>query len=190
MPTMRRTVLPLKNAATSSCAAAGVARASVRISRSLLTRPAWLRSISAKPASIMFGSERLIGEGRGRWALYHDERAICGLMAAIAGLRELVEGADELGVIARLDRLLYVLDRAHDRGFDHLADRHVLVDRKVLHHVLEALLDLVDLVIGERPVARLAREPELGVTNLRHDHDLGDAGRIRTRRCGWLAAGL
>jgi hypothetical protein len=72
----------------------------------------------------------LIGEGRGRRALDHDESAVCGLVTTITRLGELIERADKLGAVARLDRLFNLLNRGHDGGFDHLADWHVLVDGK------------------------------------------------------------
>src|SRR4030095_10593630 len=119
-------------------------------------------------------------------------------MAGVAGSSEIVIGGNEPGAVARLDRALDFADGRHDGGFDHLANRDVLILRKVLDHVLEAFLQLVDLIIRQIPVADVAGEPELGVPDLRHDHDVGEPrcigpfrriGAFRARIARWSGKG-
>ena len=63
-------------------------------------------------------------------------------------------------------------------GFDHLADRHVLVFGNTLGDVLEQFLQFVDLIIRKLPIARVAGEPKLGVMALDVHHELDEARRI------------
>jgi len=96
------------------------------------------------------------------WGANDDEGAVGRLVTSVACVCELVERAHELAAIARLDGFFHLGNRRHDGGPDHLADRHLLVDGKVLDHVLKAFLQLVDLVVRHVPVAHVARKPELG----------------------------
>src|SRR6266508_2914758 len=174
---MSRTVLPRKKAATSSCwAAAGAAASAPRT-----IHDAGSNLFTVRPPAAIAGrgswplrSERLIGKRRARRPLDHDERPVRALMAGVAGGSEIVVGGDEAGAVAPLDRALDFADGRHDGAFDHLTHRHVLILRKVLDHVLEAFLQFVDLVVRQITVADIAGEPELGVPDLRHDHDVGE----------------
>src|SRR5262245_66241461 len=96
-------------------------------------------------------------------------------MAAVAGGRELVVAGDELRAILPLDGALDILDRRHGQVVDHAAYRNALVVRNELPCIFERFLELIGLIVGKLPVARVARVPQLRVMGLDRDHEIEDA---------------
>jgi hypothetical protein len=107
----------------------------------------------------------------------------------LGNARELVEGARERLAVACLDGGFDVTDRRHGGRLDHLADRHLLVDRDALGDVLEQFLEFVGLIVRKLPVARVAGEPELRVMALNQHHEFDEARLIGLRRLADGAAG-
>src|SRR5262245_14303733 len=128
--------------------------------------------------SFLLGRERLVWERHAGRPLDHDEAAFRALMAVVAGVRELVVAGNELRAILRLDGALDSLDRRHGQVIDHAAHRNALVIRNELASVFERFLELIDLIVGELPIARIARVPELGVMVLDRDHEIDEAWSV------------
>src|SRR5262245_2695065 len=128
--------------------------------------------------SFLPGRERLVREGRATGPLDNDEAAFRPLMAAVAGVRELVVAGDELRAILRLDGALDSLDRRHGQVVDHAAHRNALVIRNEFAGVFERFLELIGLIVGKLPVARVARIPQLRVMVLDRDHEIDEAWSV------------
>jgi len=80
-------------------------------------------------------------------------------MAGVAGAGQLVERDGEFGAASGGDRLFQFLDRRIDVGLDHVGDRNAVTGRELPFGVFQALLDLVNFIGREVPVAVLPGKP-------------------------------
>ena len=89
-------------------------------------------------------------------------------VARVATGRQRIECPREPRLVFRLDRGAQLLQRAARLARHEPLERlrYLLVRRVIFHRVVQTFLQLVELVRGQRPVAVLAREPQLVVTDL------------------------
>src|SRR5208337_5558545 len=118
-----------------------------------LTRPSCSMLVAASWRRQQWRPERLVGVGQGGRALDHDEAVGGRLMARVAACGELVEGGCESGAVARRDRGAELRNVDRFDGADGLGERDSIDGRIELGRVLEAFLELIELVAGELPVA-------------------------------------
>src|ERR1700733_12986287 len=85
-------------------------------------------------------------------ALNADKRLPGSGMAGVAAVGQLIEGCDKLGVVFRSNRLFKPLYPWIDDGLDHLGDSNPVNGRMKPGGVLQAFLDLVNLIGREVPV--------------------------------------
>src|SRR5262245_18781974 len=124
------------------------------------------------------GREVLIAEIRLRRPPDDDEAAICRLMARIARCGQAIEGCRELAEIAGCDRAFELSNSASDDCIDHVAHGYIVIARNQVLHVGKYFLQFAEFVAGERPVARLPREPQLGVIDLDPPHEFAKTRNI------------
>ena len=118
-------------------------------------------------------SEGLIAEWRYRRHLNDDEGTADPLMAGIARSREFIEAFGELrgvfGFDCRVDRFKRAYGRSHISCGDSLVEGSSL---------LEASPNALKLVGGKLPIATLAREPQLNMSELDIAHDVAKRGNV------------
>src|SRR3954469_3437730 len=129
------------------------------------------------------GCERLVVEWRRDRLLDDDEGMLGNLMTGVAGGRQLVKGAGEFETIARPDGFAELCDFVVVKRADGWRYRYVVDYGKQLRDIREALFQTVKLVLCQFPIICGGREPELGVADLLHGHDIAKPRRVRPFGC-------
>src|SRR5580704_18137625 len=128
---------------------------------------------------LLHRSKALVAEGRLARALNADERLAGAGVTGVAAVGQIVEGGDKLVIVLRSGRLFKPFYPGVNDGLDHVGDSNPVDGRMKPGRVLQAFLDLVDLIGRELPVAALAGKPKFGVANLGRHQELAEARFVR-----------
>src|ERR1700733_6828713 len=124
---------------------------------SFLTKPGATKLALEVP--LLCRSKILIAD-RGCARALDADKPLAGFgVAAVATICKLVEGGGELGTALCFDRFLQLLQSRIDEGLDQLGDRNSVIACVIFCRILQAFLDLVDLIGREVPVVALAGTP-------------------------------
>jgi hypothetical protein len=111
------------------------------------------------------------------------ETELGSLMASVTIFGQLIERFSEAILILCFNGFVELAEGSLYHFVDQLRDRKlsVFVRGMVRRHVVEALVQLIEFVAGQRPISGLSGEPELDVAHLLKRHDFAKAGSV-----GWF----
>src|SRR6476660_5021941 len=129
------------------------------------------RKSCCRRATLLYRRKILIGQRRLNWTLDADKRLVGCRMASVAAAGKLVESDRKSVVALCANRFFKLRDPRIDDGLHHFGDRNAVKGGMQPSGLLQAFLDLVDLITRKVPVTFPTGKPQLGVAKLRGCHE-------------------